>query len=57
MYGLKYYVRVTRFGKTQYDNPFDFEDVQPMTARILRDQFIRPDFMYNYFIFRLKQQT
>jgi hypothetical protein len=57
MYGLKYYVRITRFGKNQYDNPFDFEDVQPMTARITKNQFIRPDFMYNYFIFKLKEQA
>jgi hypothetical protein len=28
---LKYYVRISRFGKTQYDNPFDFNDVVPMT--------------------------
>jgi hypothetical protein len=55
MYGLKYYVRITRFGKNQYDNPFDFEDVQPMTARITKDQSISPDFMYNYFIFKTKE--
>jgi hypothetical protein len=57
MYGLKYYVRITRFGKNQYDNPFDFKDVQPITARITKKQFIRPDFMYNYFIFKLREQA
>jgi hypothetical protein len=57
MYGLKYYVRITRFGKNQYDNPFDFKDIQPMIARITKNQFIHPSFMYNYFILRLKSKT
>lgn len=30
MYGMKYYVRITRFGKRQYDNPFDFQDFSLM---------------------------
>ena len=34
MFGIKYYVRITRFGKTQYDNPFDFEDIMPYPFRI-----------------------
>lgn len=54
MFGLKYYVRITRFGKTQYDNPFDFEDIQPYPDRIQKGIKIHPSFMYNYFIFNLK---
>ena len=52
MYGLKYYVRISRFGKSQYDNPFDFKDVIPMTDRITNGMVIRSDLMYNYFIFK-----
>jgi hypothetical protein len=54
MHGLKYYVRINRFGKKEYDNPFDFEDVVPMTDRITKGMVMRPDRMYNYFIFKLK---
>jgi hypothetical protein len=55
MYGVKYYVRISRFGKTQYDNPFDFEDIIPYPFRIGKDDPISQDHMYNYFIFNLKQ--
>jgi|SRR6185312_3506535 len=55
MYGLKYYVRISRFGKNQYDNPFDFDDVIPMTDRISIGMVIRSNLMYNYFIFKLKR--
>jgi hypothetical protein len=54
MYGLKYYVRISRFGKNQYDNPFDFNDISPMTDRIRKGMAIMSNLMYNYFIFRLK---
>ena len=54
MFGLKYYVRITRFGKTQYDNPFDFDDIQPYPDRIQKGVRIHPKLMYNYFIFNLK---
>ncbi|MFT3827480.1 MAG: hypothetical protein QM731_26395 [Chitinophagaceae bacterium] len=54
MYGVKYYVRITRFGKTQYDNPFDFEDIIPYPFRIRKGSQISQDQMYNYFIFNLK---
>jgi hypothetical protein len=54
MYGLKYFVRISRFGKNQYDNPFDFNDVIPMTDRIPKGMVIRSNLMYNYFIFKLK---
>jgi hypothetical protein len=55
MYGVKYFVRITRFGKTQYDNPFDFEDILPYPYRIRKGDRISQDHMYNYFIFNLKQ--
>ncbi|RFM26767.1 DUF6934 family protein [Deminuibacter soli] len=53
MYGLKYYVRINRFGKNQYDNPFDFNDVIPSPVGIKRREKWQ-DAMYNYFIFKLK---
>lgn len=52
IYGLKYYVRISRFGKSQYDDPFDFKDVIPMTERITNGMVISSNLMYNYFIFR-----
>jgi hypothetical protein len=55
MYGIKYFVRITRFGKTQYDNPFDFEDIMPYPFRIEKAANVSQDHMYNYFIFNLKQ--
>ncbi len=55
IYGLKYYVRISRFGKNQYDNPFDFNDVMPITDRIRKGMVIRSNLMYNYFIFKLKR--
>ena len=56
MYGVKYYVRISRFGKTQYDNPFDFEDIIPYPFRITKGAPVSQDHMYNYFIFNLKRQ-
>lgn len=57
MYGIKYFVRITRFGKTQYDNPFDFEDIMPYPFRIEKAAQISQDHMYNYFIFNLKESA
>jgi hypothetical protein len=54
MYGLKYYVRISRFGKYQYDNPFDFDDIYTFPDRIYKGMEVRSDFMYNYFIFNKK---
>ena len=53
MHGLKYYVRISRFGKNQFDNPFDFKDIYTSLDPISRGRIIRSDWMYNYFIFRL----
>ncbi|MET0462033.1 MAG: hypothetical protein ABW007_02730 [Chitinophagaceae bacterium] len=52
--GLKYYVRITRFGKMQYDNPFDFADIIPGIATIKKEIELPWDQMFNYFIFKLK---
>jgi len=54
VYGLKYYVRISRFGKHQYDNPFDFNDIYPFPEKIKKAMQLNPDFMYNYFIFNRK---
>lgn len=53
---LKYYVRITRFGKYQYDDPFDFTDIMPDTKPIEKGAKIPAELMYNYFIFKLKNQ-
>ncbi len=55
IWGLKYYVRITRFGKTQYEDPFDFDDIIPDVINIEKDVKIPAGFMYNYFIFNLKK--
>ena len=57
MFGIKYFVRITRFGKTQYDNPFDFEDIMPYPFKIEKGAQVSQDNMYNYFIFSLIQQN
>jgi hypothetical protein len=54
MAGLKYYVRITRFGKFQYDNPFDFTDIIPGVVPIQKDTELPWDLMFNYFMFKLK---
>jgi hypothetical protein len=54
MFGIKYYVRITRYGKTQYDNPFDFEDIQPYPDRIVKTTEW-PEHMYNYYTFKLRK--
>jgi hypothetical protein len=54
MYGIKYFVRISRLGKTQYDNPFDFEEIKPELYKITRTHYISQHSMYNYFIFGLK---
>ena len=56
MFGVKYFVRITRFGKTQYDNPFDFQDIMPYPYKIGANHEISQNNMYNYFIFTLKQK-
>jgi hypothetical protein len=54
MFGIKYFVRISRFGKTQYDNPFDFEEIMPYPFRISREDKVSQDSMFNYFIFNLQ---
>ena len=55
IFGLKYYVRITRFGKKQYDDPFDFTDIVPEPVKIEKGAKMPPDLMYNYFIFKIKK--
>ena len=57
VYGIKYFVRISRMGKTQYDNPFDFEDIKPELYKISSDHKLSQHSMYNYFIFGLKEMT
>jgi hypothetical protein len=57
MDGIKYFVRISRFGKTQYDNPFDFDDIKPESYKITVDHQISQYTMYNYFIFGLKNAS
>lgn len=52
--GIKYYVRISRFGKHQFENPFDFKDIYSHPDPIIKGRQIRSDWMYNYFIFKLK---
>jgi hypothetical protein len=52
--GIKYYVRITRFGKNQYDDPFDFKDIMTDAIPIEKGVEIPRELMYNYFIFTLK---
>src|SRR5450432_2430217 len=54
IYGIKYFVRISRLGKAQYDNPFDFEDIMIELYKIAPGHHISHDSMYNYFIFGLK---
>ncbi len=54
--GLKYYVRINRFGKQQYHNPFDFNDVFVKPQKIEKGERIDFDTLYNYFIFNLKEE-
>ena len=53
IFGIKYYVRIARFGKSQYENPFDFNDIEANPERISKTNEW-PRLMYNYFIFKLK---
>lgn len=54
IFGIKYYVRISRMGKRQYDNPFDFEDVISDPIKIEKGDQISQDLMYNYFIFNMR---
>lgn len=54
--GLKYYVRISRLGKSDFDDPFDFEDVFTLPNEIQRDERMTVDKLYNYFIFTKKTE-
>jgi hypothetical protein len=53
IFAIRYYVRITRFGKQQYQNPFDFNDLLAEPNKIVKtDNW--PEHMYNYFIFKAR---
>lgn len=54
LYGTKYYVRITRFGKRQYDNPFDYGDVLPELVPLKKETLMNAGLLYNYYVFKLK---
>ncbi len=54
LFGMKYYVRITRFGKQQYENPFDFKDVHPELTPLEKEAFMNTKSLYNYYVFSLK---
>lgn len=54
LYGMKYYVRISRFGKQQYDNPFDFKDVHSKLMPLEKEAFMNTESLYNYYVFKLK---
>ncbi len=47
-------MRISRLGKYDYDNPFDFEDVVTYPNEIYKDERMIADKLYNYFIFTKK---
>lgn len=57
LYGMKYYVRITRFGKQQYENPFDFKDVHPELIALKKEVFMNTRSLYNYYVFKLKEPS
>ena len=54
MYGIKYYVRITRYGKLQYENPFDFHDISSSLKSIQKNEKVDTSLLYNYFVFGKK---
>ncbi|MRG43623.1 hypothetical protein GFS24_00775 [Chitinophaga sp. SYP-B3965] len=54
LHGMKYYVRITRFGKKQYENPFDFTDVHSKLIPLEKETFMNTKPLFNYYVFKLK---
>jgi len=54
LHGMKYYVRISRFGKQQYENPFDFNDVHPELVPLDKETLMNTGSLYNYYVFKLK---
>ena len=50
MTGIKFYVRISRRGERQYDNPFDFTDIEYLTFPVAREGPPESNNMYNYFV-------
>lgn len=58
IYGITNYVRISRIGKYDYENPFDFDDIQSLAVPIEREKYMEYNDrkrMFNYFIFKLKK--
>lgn len=58
IYGITNYVRISRIGKCDYENPFDFEDIQSLAVPIEKEKYMEFNDMkrmFNYFIFELKK--
>lgn len=54
MYAVKYFVRIGRYKKRPYDNPFDFREIIPASERIEAGMELTSSLMYNYFLFKTK---
>ncbi|HEY9004605.1 DUF6934 family protein [Ohtaekwangia sp.] len=58
IYGVKYYVRILRKTNDEDDGyPVDADDITAVPARITKGESVRPEKMYNYFIFRIAGQA
>ena len=57
IYGVNYYVRVLRKIKDSDDNhPVDTQDIKAIPVVIKEKELLRSEKLYNYFIFRAKQE-
>ncbi len=54
MTGVKFYVRISRMGVRQYDDPFDFDDIEYATFPVAREGRPPGNMMYNYFVIGYK---
>ena len=50
IYGVSYFIRILRDGGKDYEK----EDFLTVPKSIVKDEIIRPDKLYNYFIFKVK---
>ena len=58
IYGVNYYIRVLRKLKDDDDSyPVDNNDIRAIPEKIVKSVLIAPDKLYNYFIFKLKEES
>ncbi len=58
IYGVNYYIRVLRKLKDEDEShPVDGDDLKAIPEIIEKGTFITPDKLYNYFIFKLKEEA